>query len=458
MSKCLVAKHKKGSPVARGAALPSLLDAALSAAYQERATVEQKAMVAAYLAEARQDHKWLACDCQDHNGLPSPTPPLMMIGKREETYYLIRKETRPEHTENCPFRISQDEHRNRLDQEKRDRAALIDLDKIPQLLGDRDSEPTLATPSQATTDRSFRSPDEDKLFGILAWLIEGAGVHRCGQLAPDIKAQWDAIEHFAAGIQVSPKLTAYDLLIRGERYLFDDAYQKPFHAIKAKSEPDRKKLAYLLVIADNLIRHEDGSTSIETTRWMTGAEGKSVPQLERVPVYCEIRFPATDRDQAKAPYLVLLKLVETRAGKARVSHGVAQPIAARKDLFPVDSDQERKTYRKLLQIGSKHVEHGGFFELEKPVRGRNTPMGACRPDFIVVRDDGRSKANTLIVETMGFDTPEYRERKATTMLTMRQLAGDIVEDDRTGKTPDREADDLLFKRVSKWLIRGGGEL
>jgi len=246
-------------------------------------------------------------------------------------------------------------------------------------------------------------------------------------------------------------MTFADLLIRGERNILREEFQRAFKAISAKTNANREKVAYLLFVADVLQRNEDGSTSLTVTHWVSDGAGNRKQQTATEHIYCDIKHPARDGDEVRAPYLVLIHLVEKRDQRARPSKGVAQPIYGKSNLFPVDSDQERKTYRKLLQFGEFYAKRGGRLQIEKPVRGRNTTLGVCRPDFIVWDPDRPTPAHTIIVETMGFDTPEYRERKAKTTVKMREIGKTLIADDRSGNLEDAAADDQLYQAMMNTL-------
>lgn len=457
MSKRIIAAHRPGTPLPDGIALNAQLDAALIAFWLDQASPEQKQWIADCLKSARKSHSWLACDCQDHNGIRAVKPPILMIRNLDEIYFLVRNSSRPEHADTCPFRISQEERRKREEQQKATRHSTVDHNLPPQLLGGLINDPKVATPSNTPRDQSSNSPHKDQLFDALNWLIEGAGLNRCGHEPAAGREQWQAIKEFAGAFKVLDNLTALDLLIYRNHHLFDKAYQKPFHAIAgkiAKVEPKREKTAYLLLVAEKLTHYESGTASIETTRWLDGEDGKRKKSTESIPIFCKIRTSTQEGRGAQDTYLVLIKLVESKQRKVRAIDGVAQPIVSPNNLFPVDSAQERQTYFKLLETGAKHVTNGGRFVLEKPVRDRNTPLGDCRPDFVVTRDTGGRAANTLIIETIGLDSPEYRTRKASTAPTLRQLANTLIEDDRSGATPDQVADELLSKQVSNWLAGG----
>lgn len=461
MAMRLVPRFDQDRHARTGTILPAEHAAAMIAYWTKTATAKQLQLVATKLKEVYDDGKWIACDCTDQHGQPAENPPVMMVGTRKNenkgtTLYLFQRKERPRHAAGCPFSISEEEYERRARERdsEGEPAKAVDLDKVPNLLGDRKGKNSTAsrdaTPSAST---GVTSDQDDPLFGVLAWLIEKSGLHCCSHEPKSLADQVAAIKQFAVSVPLEDDLTFSDLLIRGERYVLRNAYQREFKKLVAKTNADREKVGYLLFVASSIQRNEDGSTSTSVSYWVPDGAGGHKLQTETENIQCDIKYPARDGDEAKAPYLVLIRLVEKSNGEARPSKGVSQPIYDRRNLFPVDSDQERKTYRKLLQIGATYAKRGGVLQIEKPVRGRNTVLGVCRPDFIVWDADRPTPKHTIIVETMGFDTPEYQEQKARTTVLMRELGQTVIEDDRTGKTADLSSDDKLYQATMDALIR-----
>ena len=120
-----------------------------------------------------------------------------------------------------------------------------------------------------------------------------------------------------------------------------------------------------------------------------------------------------------------------------------QPIVSLECPVPVDSHPERRTWgelRHLVEALRDDVELqaslGGpvQVELEKPLFQYSVEGGRCLPDFLVTvtrpgEPDGlhpgvsytASHEVRYIIEVMGFDTPEYEDRKKVTHLRMRRI-------------------------------------
>lgn len=457
MTKRLIPRHDPDEDAILGRLLSAEQDAALTAVWLDRATARQKRVYADLLDSARQDNRWIACDCGGDEEAQLRRPPVLMI-RRQETGSIdvYRPSNRPEHADSCPFRVTQEEHRHRRDRATRQRESAINPDEMPTLLG---TDPLrVRVPRKEPALHDLQQPSQtksDSLFKILAWLIEKSGVNVCSASPLRAMEQWQAIEDLAKRTKLGSTTTLDTLLMRGTAWLLENKYQRAFYAITKKTPPGHRPVAYILMVADQLARRNDGGTDVSTHQWVT-VPGQATKQRLTVELVFpgEIRFPASDTDHAKAPFLVLLKVAQSNNGKPRLSRGVAQPIVSSTNLYPVDSDQERKTYLKLIQTGAVHLRKGGFFEVEKPVQGRKTAKGICRPDFLVRRAETHSVADTLVIETMGYSDSEYRLRKLENMALMRLLGDQLYEDDRPPGTDEKMADDQLYRRVMRWLMHG----
>lgn len=457
MPKYLVPHHELGETPHHYRPLDAETNAALMAHWSDSGSANQIQLLFSCLEKARESKEWIACDCLDSSA-QTAVPPILMIGQKGSgTLYLIRKSGRPEHAETCPFRLTQEEARARL-LKTQQLAPVIKPDDRPNVLGEMHTDSLVSTPERRTNQTSTKYPllREEALFHILAWIIEGSGINRCGFAPTPLHSQWHAINEFARSQSIGDDLTLADVLIREERWLKNGEYQRPFYAIAKKTNPSRRSVAYLLFVANALHRVSSGQTQIDFTLWEeveAGQGRKPVPHAITVP--CEVHIPVCLSDTATAPYLVLIKLAANSKGKGIPLKGVAQPIERRTNLFPVASGSERKTLRKLLSIGEVRQRHDGYFLIEKPVQGRKTPDGTlCRPDFMIYRDEDHSQPNTLIVETIEKTQPIELSLKRITLSLMEQIAGEVIEDDRSTDMPEHEANDILYRKVTAWLIHG----
>lgn len=126
-------------------------------------------------------------------------------------------------------------------------------------------------------------------------------------------------------------------------------------------------------------------------------------------------------------------LVGRRHPEERVAvlRACLHPCASATWLLPVDSNHERGTLRQLLSLrrwlartrGVQLVIEKPVFNLAPPAlpsaAGRPVPNGGepVIPDFVVRASNGR----TAVVETMGYDVPAYRERKARMRAAMSRV-------------------------------------
>ncbi len=86
-------------------AISDELKAALVRWYTGRGSEADHRASVSLVSTARENHKWIACDCLG----PERPPPLMSAAylSFQETYYLRRLTSRPGHDSGCPFHLPQ---------------------------------------------------------------------------------------------------------------------------------------------------------------------------------------------------------------------------------------------------------------------------------------------------------------------------------------------------------------
>src|SRR3546814_7393241 len=79
--------------------------------------------------------------------------------------------------------------------------------------------------------------------------------------------------------------------------------------------------------------------------------------------------------------------------------------------------------RDLLRVGCSFERAGLALLLEKPVFDTLTPIGSCRPDFLLeARSRSTGETREIIVEAMGSTDETYLAAKAVTHPRMQQIA------------------------------------
>jgi hypothetical protein len=166
----------------------------------------------------------------------------------------------------------------------------------------------------------------------------------------------------------------------------------------------------------------------------------------------------------RPPYLVigLVTRPEREAQSVDLLRAYAHPCVAWDRFTLVDSQLERETLALLISCRERlRKSHGVSFGIEKPLYDRGPPetdngRKVCIPDFIL-RPKGENIRHPLIViETMGYDDADYRERKLGMRPLFEQNGGGphpvpVIEHDRFAMAP-KEADAEFCKTVCRAIV------
>lgn len=119
-----------------------------------------------------------------------------------------------------------------------------------------------------------------------------------------------------------------------------------------------------------------------------------------------------DSTEVRYPMLMCALVGKLPDDSVRILQAYAHPIQALEWWLPVDSNLERDAVDDLLGVMRwLAAEKGVELELLKPLFSWNGT--GARPDFVVARRG--NPVDCLVVETMGSDNVEYRERKVRTV-------------------------------------------
>jgi hypothetical protein len=151
----------------------------------------------------------------------------------------------------------------------------------------------------------------------------------------------------------------------------------------------------------------------------------------------------------RPPYLVIGSMTfPTKESKTvELYNAYAHPCYRWDNFMLTDSKLERRTLELLVDCRDALVEkHGISVTIEKPVfdlgsTETDNPREVCKPDFVLHCRRGNSPYILVIIETMGYDDPIYRERKRR----MRPLFETI----KGGSPPHAVIEYDIFKREMK---------
>jgi hypothetical protein len=122
--------------------------------------------------------------------------------------------------------------------------------------------------------------------------------------------------------------------------------------------------------------------------------------------------------ERRAPYLFIGLIAQPYkdATHVEILKGYAHPCLNWASLLPVDSQYERETMDVLIKCRDwLSRKYGVSYIIEKPLFDMGNDDDAareiCKPDFVLRTIGQNAKTSTVVIETMGFDSEQYRERK-----------------------------------------------
>jgi hypothetical protein len=197
-------------------------------------------------------------------------------------------------------------------------------------------------------------------------------------------------------------------------------------------------MIYEFLLAERVDPQLDGTTILELA-------GESVGQTLSLPFL--LSKLAREGDEARAPYIVLLRAWAEQGGTPVRRTGFAHPVLSLDEWVPVDAHSERKTARALSRIIAKLSDRlRALVEIGKELSTSKNDDGEH-----VLADFGVRIGNRVIawVESMGNDDKVYLELKELSHASMRKVAP-VYQVDRVGMK-DADADALLHVQVCELL-------
>lgn len=395
------------SPAAHRIKLPAPVRDALVRWYTGNGSRADEEAGIVLVQQARIGRKWLACDCLGAGAAqPILTPAFL---SEAETYYLRRLTgaDRPEHEPDCPF--FRDQATNRITSPRGLQAPADPpggffeaLRPAPEKLAQRPKE-------EAIDDRT-RQASVPRMARLLWRLIDVAGLNRCPPPITEhdqrsILQEFRTLSAVTAAITLAPGIELQRAFWTHADALHSRRIYSNLRALAGQWPRGHAPQGFLALFAHRI----RGST-------IYVADGAPVVLANRV------QSPSTEKNPISGPYLVLIvvgEYPETR-GFAPL-RGYAQPILSGQRFIPVDSASERETLKTLIALRGPFARRGIDLFIEKPVFDILTPLGPCRPSFLVeARTPETGECRSLALQI--FEAGATEDQSAGGLERLQQIA------------------------------------
>ncbi|GGD82320.1 hypothetical protein [Croceicoccus mobilis] len=348
---------------------------------------------------ARENHKWIACDCRPANDPPALLSPAYL--SFQETYYLRRLTSRPQHKRNCPFYMPQAPQR--LRETTKDALYEVNPPKGLFLAHQKAPEKLAQKPLDTDPDDRSRGVAIPRLARLLWQLVEAAQTNVIRALPPSGRA-----EHSISAEMARLRKASHDFQIAPGIALSDHIYttaidfeKKRTHArLRAAAETwpeDYAPQAFLLLEANE----------ISSSEIVTG--------LGTIEIRNRIQHTGIIRAEVQPPFLVLAVVGEhSKREGYRALRAYAQPVLSGNEFIPTDREDDRSLLR-TLQATQSMLHSGGIkLAIKKLVFDIQTKQGSVRPDFMLAFHDTETGAEGYAaVQVLRSHDPNY--------LQLRQL-------------------------------------
>lgn len=402
-------------------AISDELKAALVRWYTGRGSEADHRASVSLVSTARENHKWIACDCL---GAERP-PPLMSAAylSFQETYYLRRLTSRPGHEPGCPFHLPQAPPRIR--ETMKDSLYAIGLPKGLFSAHQKAPEKLAQKPEDIEPDDRSRGVAIPRLGKLLWLLLERAGSNILRELPPSgrragsISEEMRHLKRAAQGLEIAPGIRLSDHLYTNAI----DYEKRRVHArLRAAAEtwpPEFAPQAFLLLEASEV-------TSSEV---VTG--------LGTVEIRNRIQHTGIIRAEVEPPFLVLAVVGEHSRREGYLAlRAYAQPVFSGNQFVPAERDHDRGVLRALQQAQFELRRLGVRMAVKKVLFDIALAAGSARPDFLVALLDEHSGVECkFALQILQSDDADYLELRSIERERLSQ-AGLVVSMAASSVTPE----------------------
>jgi hypothetical protein len=236
-------------------------------------------------------------------------------------------------------------------------------------------------------------------------------------------------------------LALSDLLIFGDNSFREDHIKSKLVDVQDRFPTNEVPNVYCMFLAARVDRFENGKSEVLTIDRFGNVQSEVL--------WVDVRTPAAWNDKAKAPYLVLAKVVAGPGNTLVWVEAYAQPVVSMDCWVAVDSNLERQAFEAIRKALANQERRAVACFAVKPVFNIPVREGVCRPDFVVHRVGSDGYVDRLVIETKGYGSEEYIQRKGRTHKLMSDV-GVVFEDDRFG-VPKEKANERLIAFVDQWF-------
>lgn len=402
-------------------AISGELKAALVRWYTGRGSKADHRACVSLVSTARENHKWIACDCL---GAERP-PPLMSAAylSFQETYYLRRLTSRPGHEPGCPFHLPQAPPRIR--ETMKDSLYAIGLPKGLFSAHQKAPEKLAQKPEDIEPDDRSRGVAIPRLGKLLWLLLERAGSNILRELPPSgrragsISEEMRHLKRAAQGLDIAPGIRLSDHLYTNAI----DYEKRRVHArLRAAAEtwpPEFAPQAFLLLEASEV-------TSSEV---VTG--------LGTVEIRNRIQHTGIIRAEVEPPFLVLAVVGEHSRREGYLAlRAYAQPVFSGNQFVPAERDHDRDVLRALQQAQYELRRLGVRMAVKKVLFDIALAAGSARPDFLVaLLDEHSGEECKFALQILQSDDADYLELRSIERERLSQ-AGLVVSMAVSSVTPE----------------------
>ncbi|MEN0117803.1 MAG: hypothetical protein AAGD15_13810 [Agrobacterium cavarae] len=437
----------RNSPTHVLAELPHNEAVALRAWYGNAASNADEAIALSVIRRVKVINGWIECDC-----LEAQYQPLLAPIQQERTFTLRRltpKDNalgrhgeRPNHALACPFHVDRDASPALIDRSyhlrplpKSDRSYIDALPAIPDRLAD--------VSSQDSARSSERNNRPSKLGGVLWRVFDRAGTNVIPPLQDDVDLtlakQLSRLRSAARELRVLRTWTLNALMSTwaADYWNSESRWQQLLATSRRDWPQGLRRTGFMLLF----------STSVSAQAIMPASTSRTIDIVSKV------RQPLRGDPANRGPFLTLLNVdfQEEDEGPVRAVQAYAQPVYNGDTLFPVESGFERDVSHLLFWVQRSLFDAAPELRISiiKPLFAMETPIGLCRPDFVLETTYRDQPLRRLLVEAVGMETEEYRNAKEKTIPRMKHLGPifAISPEDLTEANSERTG-----RRLQAWVV------